>query len=387
MRPFVVYVGKTRVPWPLPVDLLRKYGILTSHLRTILLVQGKAGLRRADGLLLIAFPQLRPRFIGAFLFYGLAPLLAVLFCINAAPTAVVCQSPFEGFIARWVSYCVPERRRPGIVVEVHGDPRTATRLYGSPVRRVLNPLADRIAASAMRRADRVRVIGSYTRALVREVGYTGEIDEHIAFSDFSIFLDSPPRSLPVTPRVIFIGVLEPYKAPDVLLRAWHIVRHRHKEAVLIIVGEGSNRSRVEQQVEALGLAGSVDLVGRVPRFRIPELIDSSWFLVLPSRSEGLGLVVLEAMCRGRPVVGTSVGGIPELVKSGETGLLVEPEEPDALADAIVSLLSNPRQVEEMGLRARRYAEERNPLAEFDAGTSRLAGWIIEEPWRQRSRQG
>ena len=78
----------------------------------------------------------------------------------------------------------------------------------------------------------------------------------------------------------------------------------------------------------------------MPNAEIPGLFDASTALVLPSRSEGLGRVVIEALCRGRPVVATRVGGIVDLVRDGENGLLVPPQDPQALAEALRRVLSD-----------------------------------------------
>ncbi len=81
-------------------------------------------------------------------------------------------------------------------------------------------------------------------------------------------------------------------------------------------------------------------IPELPNAAVPAELDAATILVLPSRSEGLGRVVVEALCRGRPVVATRVGGIVDLVRDGENGLLVEPRNPRALAEALVRCLSD-----------------------------------------------
>ncbi len=86
---------------------------------------------------------------------------------------------------------------------------------------------------------------------------------------------------------------------------------------------------------------------RLTPAEVARALDESTLLLLPSRSEGLPRIVIEAFCRGRPVVGTRSGGIPDIVKDGVNGVLVEPEDPAALADAIVSVLSEHELQEEL----------------------------------------
>ena len=134
-----------------------------------------------------------------------------------------------------------------VVVELHGDWRTATRLYGSPARRVLAPLADRFAAFGLTRAAAVRTVSPYTSSLLRELGVEPAA-EFAAFMDLELFLDRPPVPLPDTPRALFVGVLELYKNIDGLAAVWRSVARQVPNATLRIVGRGSQYAIVEQLV-------------------------------------------------------------------------------------------------------------------------------------------
>ena len=157
-----------------------------------------------------------------------------------------------------------------------------------------------------------------------------------------------------TPLVGVVARLEPEKGHPTLLEAWPQVIARVPAARLLLVGEGSRREALEAQAEALGLLGqpcdgdtcvgtrharphaTVVFTGR--RDDVPAVTAALDVAVLPSYREALGLAVLEAMALSRPVVATNVGGIPEMVEHGRTGLLVAPHDADALADAIVRML-------------------------------------------------
>ncbi len=227
-------------------------------------------------------------------------------------------------------------RRPPVVLDVHGDWRTATTLYGSSARRLLTPAADLTAAVALRRADAVRAVSDYTAELVRSQGIE-PAGIFPAYMDLEPFL-APVAPLPGRPSALFVGVLERYKGIDELAEAWRIAAPRVPDASLHVVGRGTRRVVIEELVgdlpeqarwtEVLSSAG------------VAQALDGSTVLVLPSRSEGMGRVLLEAFCRGRPVVGSRVGGIADLVRDGETGLLVPPRDPEALAGALVRVLSD-----------------------------------------------
>jgi glycosyltransferase involved in cell wall biosynthesis len=233
------------------------------------------------------------------------------------PDALVAQSPHEAaaaLVARRLS-----RRRTPIVLEIHGDWRTAPRLYGSPRRRLFGPLADAAARWALRRAEIVRALSPFTARIVEEVrGRTADA-RFPTYSDFSLFVAEPPQPLPEQPTALFIGVLEPYKGVDRLDQAWRLAAPRVPQARLVIVGRGPQHALVETLVR--DFPGRVDWRPRLTPQEVVTALDESTLLLLPSRSEGLPRVVMEAFCRGRPVVGSYGGGIPDLVVEDENGLL------------------------------------------------------------------
>ena len=198
---------------------------------------------------------------------------------------------------------------------------------------------------------------------------------HVEFADYSPFLEDDPIPFPAHPRVVFAGVLEFTKGVDVLLDAWPVVLAQVPRAKLVIAGDGTMDPALRRRVSRDGISTSVEFVGHVPPARLRRILDDSWCLVLPSRSEGLPRVVLEAMGRGRPVVASAVGGLPEVVDEGMTGHLVPAGRPEALARAIVTLLHDPERAAKMGAEGRARVTERNPLVEYESGIERLAEWI------------
>lgn len=374
-KPRTIFLGKGGLPGSIGKDLERKLTILVRRLDTTIVTVSDFGVRHVGATTVVGFPALSPNFLESLLFYTLGPVVALARTVGRRRCAIVCQSPYEGFGTILLSRVIPRSVRPRIAVEIHGDWRTATRLYGNRTRRVLTPLADRAASWAIRHADRVRAISGYTEKLVRAAGFEGDVDRFPTFSDFAMFLRDPVIALPIPPKILFVGALDRHKGIDVLLEAWIRVEEEFPEADLIIAGDGPWRNRLERLVQELWVQGGISLAGQVSRSDIKEYLDDSSLLVLPSRSEGLGRVILEAFARGRPVVATAVGGIPELIEHGHNGLLVPPEDPSALADAIVELLSDRRRIRAMGRRARELVAERDPLRQFEAGIERLASWI------------
>jgi glycosyltransferase involved in cell wall biosynthesis len=232
-----------------------------------------------------------------------------------------------------------------VLADIHGDPAAPTRLYGSPRRKALAPLADALARYGLRRSDGVRTISAYTSGLVREVGVEPTA-EFAAFMDLEPFLATEPVPLPERPVALFVGVLERYKAVDVLADAWRLAAPRIPDATLHIVGRGTLREVPERLLA--DLPAQTRWTESLPTPDVARALDESTVLVLPSRSEGLGRVVVEAFCRGRGAVASRVGGIPDIVDDGATGLLVPPADPAALADALVRVLSDRASAERLG---------------------------------------
>lgn len=369
-RPRVVFVGKGGLNPP--ESLAAKLTILARYLDATVVSVRPRTLPPGLPVRTTAFPG-GPRPVASALFYGLAPLLAV-FIASRRGGAVVCQSPYEGVGALCARRLLPARIRPRIVVEVHGDWRTATRLYGSRIRRLLAPIADQTASWALRHADRVRTVSAEMEMLIRQVGYRREVDRFVAYSDFAAFLASPPLDFPLRPVALFVGVLEAFKGADVLLDAFHVTASRVCDSELWLVGDGPWRHQLERQASSLGIAARVKFLGMRPRHEVQAIMDACRCLVLPSRSEGLGRVIIEAMARGRPVVASRVGGIPSLVEDGVTGFLVPSEDAAALAGALENVLGDRGAARRMGQEARRRIEARDPAREFEEGIKRLAAW-------------
>jgi glycosyltransferase involved in cell wall biosynthesis len=152
------------------------------------------------------------------------------------------------------------------------------------------------------------------------------------------------------PVIGSVGHLRAEKAYDVLIEAAAALRDRHPGLRVLIAGEGPERESLEALRSKLGLEGTVLMPG--PRDDVADVLAAIDVAVCCSDFEGGPLSVMEYMAAGRPVVATRVGGLPELVRDGETGVLVDPRDPDALADAAGSLLGDPALRERLGERGR-----------------------------------
>ena len=144
-----------------------------------------------------------------------------------------------------------------------------------------------------------------------------------------------------------VGRLTAIKGFDILLKAFATLENEHM--VLVIVGDGEEKKALHKLAKALGLENRVKFTGECENIR-PALSAANAF-VLASRNEGMGRVFIEAMASGLPVVGTEVGGVPEVIEPHVSGLLVPPENPVALAAAMKEMVENQEMRHEMGLHA------------------------------------
>jgi len=152
-----------------------------------------------------------------------------------------------------------------------------------------------------------------------------------------------------------VGRLTEQKGHTYLLDAFAQVMRVLPAARLLVIGDGELRPTLERRATRLGLHGSVIFTGR--REDVPRLMMALDVLALPSLWEGFGLVLLEAMAAGKPIVASRVSAIPEIVADGETGLLVPPRDVKALAQALLALLHDPQRATEMGRRGRLRLEQ------------------------------
>jgi glycosyltransferase involved in cell wall biosynthesis len=178
-----------------------------------------------------------------------------------------------------------------------------------------------------------------------------------------------------------MAAAEQYKGHDVILRALPSVIARVPDLTYVMVGEGDDLPRIEALAESLGIRPHVTFTGRVSDSELAALYNRSDVFALPARTvlngrepkgEGFGIVFLEAMAFGKPVIGPNIGAPAEFIRNGENGLMVDPDSVTSVAEALIALLTNPEKGREMGKAGREWVQRSYSYGAF---RERLAGML------------
>jgi len=266
--------------------------------------------------------------------------------------------PIDGLALAWLA-----RRggvdRPLLVTLAHSPlPLNEQRDNGQVLRE--NRILNAALGVGYRSVDARIVLGEQSAADLRSVWPdVGEIDT-VPHGDEGVFLREPPTPAGDTgPVVLFFGTLQAYKGIDVLLEAFAKVRGQLPEARLVIAGAPSGDTNLEAIREAAERIGGVDLrPAYVPMDDVAGLFRAARVVVAPYRYANASGVVELAHTFARPVVATRVGDLPAVVEHERSGLLVPPDDPSALADALVRLLDRPDEAQLMGAAGRERSTER-----------------------------
>lgn len=246
------------------------------------------------------------------------------------------------------------------VVSLHGDD-----VEGLPHRTWFDRWVFR---ATLRRADAVTACSHYLLSRAEDVEPVIARKARVIYNGTDLPDDAfASRTSILGSGVLGVGRLVPSKGWDVLLRAWSERQGAINHRCLSIIGDGPERDTLMSLSRALGLGQQVEFRGAQGHVDVMKEIGRSALVVIPSRQETFGLVALEAMASGKPVVATRVGGLPEVLE-GADALLVEPDNPVALAEAITSMLARIEREPQFG------AHNREVAARFS--TARMAQQFI-----------
>jgi glycosyltransferase involved in cell wall biosynthesis len=372
------FVGTTRYRVPLDRSTARKFEVLRALAAPVVVAFATGArprhVRGPAELVLLPNPPAAP--LRVLLYLAVVPWIVLWAVWRRGADVLIAQSPYEAVpaaVAKAIARLAG--RRVALVIESHGDFELSLFLQRRVrVVAVHRALMRRACRFAFRHGDVLRAISTFTRDQLVRWAPGRAVVQFPTWSDLEpFFAATDPEADP--PVVVYAGVLVPRKGVHHLVRAFATVARAVPDATLVVVGAPVNTryARALADGAARHVPGRVRFIGHVEPPALARWMRRARAVVLPSLSEGLGRVVIEAAATGTPVVASRVGGIPDVVQDGVTGYLVPPGDEAALADRLARLLADPARARTMGASARMEAEPRFGARPFVDGYAAVLG--------------
>jgi glycogen(starch) synthase len=294
--------------------------------------------------------------------------------------------PRPRHLAGWLAGTMTTRRRVAAILAAQGTGLVHVQCVSSngyyalrAARRARLPLVVSLQGELTMDADRVyqrsAMLRRTWRALLDDAGVVTGCSQQVVDEAVQAYGDALRTKIRVVPNGIDVGAVRaaepeqrsrpyvlglgrmvPQKGFDLLIDAFAMVAPEHPDVELVLAGDGPERAALERRAHSGPCADRIRFIGGVPHSHAASLFRGSSAFVLPSRHEPQGIVVLEAMAAGTPLLATRVGGVPETVRDGENGLLVDGGSADALAAGLRAMLADPAGARERAGRAAREVE-------------------------------
>jgi len=230
----------------------------------------------------------------------------------------------------------------GIIGKIIRKPVLLT-VYGSDIHQMTkpdfpHPLWRKRVIATLQMSNRIIAVSNVLKDMITELGYgekTNVISNAFVSKNFEVFDKNMCRkSLRLqndSKILLYIGSMRMVKGTDVGVKAFIKLAQKHKKIIFFLIGDGELRLNLEKVIKKAGLANKAFFLGWLENNELAVYLNAADLLIVPSRNEGRPVVILEALACGTPVVATRVGGIPELIINENLGILIESEDPEALA--------------------------------------------------------
>lgn len=309
----VLFIGVTKYNLEKDSHLRKKFEGLSQGIKPYVLARGKAFGRKLWGAEFFLLPR--------FLFWPIAFKLTFWLCLFKKIDTIVVQGPLlEGLLGTMLKKLLKKE----LIVELHGDWEFRKNLA-------------KLAPISLKNADKIRGVANYLITKAQKYAPNKSYFLFPTFTDLNDFLAE--KDVKFGNYILFVGRADKTKGINYLTEAFSKIEKDFPDFKLILVGEGLPE-------------------GKLPLEKVREKMRDCYCLAVPSVSEGLPRVVMEAMALGKPVVASNVGGIPDLIKDGQNGFLFEARNSDELAKKLKILLSNKILAVEMGKRGREFIQDK-----------------------------
>ena len=369
-RLIVLWAAPERISFPLDVSLSTKYELLSKHVEAHVLVWSdgyKLKTRRLNSTYFYLIPQFRNLFLLRIMLvypFILYPFTFWLL-ISKKIDVVLIRPGLQGIISALVKRCsFLFGTSFSLLIEAFGDwievPLVSTNKW---LRWLYRRFLEVISRFSLTSADMLRAESVSTMDKMRKFApqkpYSIFPRVHL-----ELFLDLNVK--PVTKdsnmfTVLYVGELIKLKGVNHLLTAFQRVYREYSQVRLTIIGDGDCRAELGRMTEEMDIADNVEFTDFLKPEKVKEHMLKSDVLVLPSMTEGLPRVIIEAMAVGLPIIATDVGSVKELVKDGGNGFLVQPVDIDALTKAIFNLAGDRERAKKMGFNSKRLIQEAGDL--------------------------
>jgi glycosyltransferase involved in cell wall biosynthesis len=334
----VLFIGITKYSLGEDSHLKKKFEGLSMGMNPYVLARGKATLgKKLWGAVFYLLPQ-------GLLFWPIALVLSFYICIFKKIDVIVTQSPLtEGFLGTILKKIF----RKELIVEIHGDwiegpffsrKRKLDFLY--------KKITPSLARFSFKNADKIRGVANYLIDNAKKIAPDKRYFNFPTFTDLSIFLEE--KNIQIKPFILFVGYLQKVKGVEYLIKAFFKISDDFPNFDLVIIGNGTEEKNLQEFSLKLGISNKVIFKGRLSLEDTKNIMKDCYCFILPSLSEGLPRVILEAMALGKPILASNVGGIPELVKNRETGFLFEPKNTEEMSLRIKDILKDSELAKKIG---------------------------------------
>ena len=331
MKKRVLFIGVTKYNLEKDVHLRKKFGGLSQGIKAYILAKGRPFHKKIWGAEFYLLPK-------NIFFWLLAPFLAFWLCLAKKIDVIIAQSPLmEGLTGTLLKRILKKE----LIVELHGDWEWRKNLA-------------KLASFSLKNADKIRGVSRYLIEKARKKAPNKSYFLFPTFTDLDDFLKE--KEIKFENYILFVGRDDPVKGIKYLIEAFLKIKKDFPNFKLVLVGEGLEPNS-KFQILNTKLKGRIEFKGRLSLKETKEIMKNCYCLVLPSLSEGLPRVIMEAMALRKPVIGSRVGGILDLIKDGHNGFLFEAGNSNKLAEKLRILLSNKNLAMEMGKKGKKFIQD------------------------------
>jgi len=359
----VIFLGTTTYEYPLNKTTEKKFELL-SFSRDVFVIafsNKKKFLSFKNNAQFNLLPRLPSRGLRFLLLSSIGTIIALRLSKKHQAHIIIAQDPYQGFVGALVKSIARffGNKKIKLVVENHGDFENSIFIQKKVSGGRLNKkIFNWLAKFSLKRADVLRGVSQATVDQLKKWNNSVPVVKFPAWTDIDAFERVERFDTEINGRIVFAGALAPIKGVEYLIKAFKEVNNRYPQARLLIVGREDDQQYVvglKDLVKQLDIVNSVEFLGEVNQEELANIFSQANIFALPSLSGGLGRVVFEGMATGLPVIGTRVGGVPDLIDHQKTGLLVESRDVDALSTSLLELIQQPEKAKAMGERGREFA--------------------------------